>query len=60
MQLTINITEQELEVLHDMFDFHHFNSDDMDELEKVVFYNLRKKFKVEATKLFDAIAEEQA
>lgn len=59
MQLSINVTEQELEVLDDMFDLQNFNSDDMDELERVVFAVLRKKFKVEASKLFDAIYEGQ-
>lgn len=58
MKLEIEITEQELEMLDGMFDHFYFNSDDMTDEEKAVFFVLRKKHQAQAAKLFDAFIGE--
>lgn len=55
MKLKLEITEQELSMLENMFDHFYYQPEEMDDLEKVIFKTLRRKFTVEADRLSDEI-----
>lgn len=55
MKLKLEITEQELEMIENMFDYFHYQPEEMDELEKVIFKSLRRKFTIQADRLVDLI-----
>ena len=55
MKLELNITEQELELIENMFDHFYYQPEEMDEMEKVIFKSLRRKFTIQADRLVDLI-----